>query len=236
MFVAIINHGLVEQTLELKRRISMYSPTEAIDSGSELTPAQSAGFDVCLPNVYYSGLINAVALRTAALSPDQPVLIWCSDVTCDALGRLFGLLESSFDDPTVGSYAPSAWYSYFKHMHRGRKERVRPVTFVDGFCFATRVRFLRQLCPIDTTLNMRGWGLEVHLGYLVQRAGMKTVIDDRIQVAHPPSTGYSTTTAADERRNWVEHLPQGARVFHRLANHRFGRASLGMKALLRIAW
>jgi hypothetical protein len=236
MFVAVINHALTAQARHLKRSFAGHAHTIAIDSGSSLTSADRADFDVALPNVYYSGLLNEIERQASSLGANDPVYIWCSDVAVSDHGEAISLADAAFTDPTIGTYAPSAWHSFHGQMRNRGTGRLRTVSFVDGFCFATRVSVLRELCPIDTRVNIRGWGLEVQIGYLTRRAGLRTVIDDRIEVRHPSTTGYSRDTANAERVDWRKRLPAPAWLFFQLATRRFVKQSLGMRLLLALPW
>lgn len=236
MLIAIINHALNAQALHLKRTLSPHARTLAFDSGSALTADDRTGFDVTLANVYYSGLLNAVAIHTALLPPDDPVLVWCSDVTCDDHVRLCALVREAFHEPHIGIYAPSATHSDHPQMRNRHTAGLRRVTFTDGFCFATRASILHRLCPIDTRLNRRGWGLEVQLGYLARVAGWHAVIDDRIEVNHPRNTGYCRDTAWRERGAWQAALPPAPRLFHRLARRPLIKRPLTMRLMLALPW
>jgi hypothetical protein len=236
MFIAVINHALNAQALQLKQIFSRLARTIAIDSGSPLTAAERAGFDLALPNVYYSGLLNAVAEHTALHAPDDPVFIWCSDVTCDDYARLVALARAAFTDPRIGVYAPSAWHSDQAHMRCRRTGGLRHVTFVDGFCFAARNTLLQQLCPIDTRFNRFGWGVELQLAYLAHHGNWQVMIDDRIEVRHPRSTGYCRATACRERGAWQARLPTRPRLFHRLARRSVSKHPLTMRLLLALPW
>jgi hypothetical protein len=113
---------------------------------------------------------------------------------------------------------------------------LRRVTFVDGFCFATRAHLLRRLCPIDTQVNLRGWGLEVQFGYLARHTDLRTVVDDSIEVQHPRSTGYCRKAAWRERGAWQARLPARVRLFHRLARRPLAKHPLMMRLLLAPTW
>ncbi len=236
MVVAILNHALTEQALALKRTFSALARTLAIDSGSTLTPDQRAAFDLALPNVYYSGLLNAVAEQTEMLPPDDPVLVWCSDVTCDDYARTCAVIREAFAGSHIGIYAPCSTHSDQPQMLNRRSGGMRRVTFVDGFCFAVRSSILQQLCPVDTRLNRRGWGLDVQLGYIARHHGWHVVVDDRLQVNHPRSTGYSRTDAWRERGQWQAALPPASRLFHRLARRSFAKRPLTMRLMLALPW
>lgn len=236
MVVAILNHALTEQALALKRTFSVHARTLAIDSGSALTPEQRAAFDLALPNVYYSGLLNAVAEQTQTLPPDDHVLVWCSDVTYDNYDRMCAVIREVFAAPRLGIYAPCGTHSDQPQMRNRHSGGLRRVTFVDGFCFAVRSSILQQLCPVDLRLNRRGWGLDVQLGYIARHHGWHVVVDDRVQVNHPRSTGYSRSDAWRERGQWQAALPPAPRLFHRLARRAFAKRALTMRLMLALPW
>lgn len=236
MLIAILNHEHTAAALALKRTFAACGPVVALDSGSTLTAAERAGFDVALPNVYYSGLLNAVAGLAAGLGDEEPVYCWASDVSYPDLAQALARAREAFADPAVGTYAPSAWYSGHPQMRQQRTGRLRRVLFVEGFCFATRAGLLRQLGPIDMAVNSHGWGIDIHLGYLTRRAGLRSVVDDRLRVGHPRSTGYSATTAARQRAAWTARLPRGARWFHRLASIDLLKRLPGTRAVLALPW
>lgn len=236
MFIAILNHALTRQALELKRRLSPHARTIAIDSGSVLTTEEFAQFDLALPNVYYSGLLNAVAEQTTSFAPDDPIFIWCSDVTCADYSLLVRRAREAFALPHIGIYAPSASHSDQPQMRNRRTGRLRRVTFTDGFCVACRASIFHQLCPVDTTLNRHGWGLEVQLGYIARHHGWHVVIDDGIEVRHPRNTGYCRDAAWRERGAWQAALPRAPRLFHRLARRPLAKQPLTMRLLLALPW
>ena len=218
MHVAIINHEHTAAALALKAAFAPHAEVLALDSGSNLTTAERSQFDLALPNVYYSGLLNAVAESTAGLDDNDVVYLWSSDVSHGDYAAAVSRAREAFLDPGVGTYAPSAWFSGHRQMWNKRTGGLRPVTFVEGFCFATRAGVLRRLCPVDTSVNALGWAVDIQLGYLTRRSALRTVVDDRLEVRHPRSTGYSTRAAALQRRAWLAQLPAGARRFHRVAS------------------
>jgi hypothetical protein len=218
MLVAIINHAQTAAALALKQAFSAQATTVALDSGSTLSDAERAGFDRALPNVYYSGLINAVAELAAPLGDDEPVYVWASDVSVGDPGRAVALAQEAFENPQIGTYAPSAWFSGHAQMWNHRTGRLRRGTFAEGFCFATRAAVLRALCPIDTRINAFGWGLDLQIAFLTRQRRQYVVIDDRIEVSHPKSTGYSTSEAQRQRQAWVAGLSPRARRYHRVAS------------------
>ncbi|MEM7030095.1 MAG: hypothetical protein AAF629_11060, partial [Chloroflexota bacterium] len=54
-----MNHNYNDQAIKLAKGLRPYADVLTLDSGSQLAPHQQAFFDIQLPNVYYSGLVNA---------------------------------------------------------------------------------------------------------------------------------------------------------------------------------
>lgn len=215
MNLVVVNHACTTAALALRTAFAPHAAVTLIDSGSKLTPAEQAGFDVVLPNVYYGGLLSA-AVAGAHESDDTPLYFWCSDVATDDAARTVGLARETLADPRIGVYAPSAWFSGHPHMWHKATGGLRRVTFVEGFCFAARLGLLRSLCTCDLDRNPLGWGLDRHLGFIAAQSGFRVVVDDRIKVSHPRSTGYDTTAASRQRQAWVSTLDRRARCFHRV--------------------
>jgi hypothetical protein len=217
MLFTIINHRHNQASIALKAAFAPHVDVFLIDSGSDLSPAELPHFDLALPNVYYCGLLNAAAHAARSRPADEVIYLWSSDVSHDFPAAVLARATEAFADPRVGTYAPSAWFSGHAQMWNKHTGALRPVPFVEGFCFATRAGLLRELCPIDTSLNAMGWGIDMQLGYLTLHRAQRTVVDDRIEVKHPKSTGYSTSIAQQQRAAWSANLPPAARRFHRVA-------------------
>jgi hypothetical protein len=214
LLVAVVNHGHADAALALGRAFRSAAEVVLIDSGSSLSPDQARGFDLVLPNVYYAGLLNAAAALAARLRADHLYLV-CSDVRFSDCALAVRRAEAAFDRPGVGVYAPSARGSVHRQMSGRAGGRLRPVAFVDGFCFAARCDLLRELCPVDTALNALGHGLDVQLGYLAMRRGLASVVDDELTVEHPLGSGYHQGEARRQWRRWARTaLTARARLFH----------------------
>jgi hypothetical protein len=217
MLLVIINHGQNQAAIALKAAFAPHTEVLAIDSGSNLSPDERSHFDLTLPNVYYCGLLNAAAHASRTRPADEVIYFWSSDVSYDSPARALASAAEAFTDSRTGTYAPSAWFSGHRQMWNKQTGKLRRVSFVEGFCFATRAGLLRELCPIDTNVNAMGWGIDMQLGFLTLRRGQRSVVDDRIEVKHPQSTGYSTLVAKQQRTAWLATLPSSVRRFHRIA-------------------
>src|SRR5262245_40997090 len=201
LLVAIVNHQRTDAALALGAAFRPAAEVVLIDSGSRLSRRQARGFDLALPNVYYSGLLNAVVEQAVERGAAR-VYVVCSDVSFPDCALAARRAEAALDRPGVGAYAPSARGSPHLRMRRRAGGRCRRVAFVDGFAFAARRELLEQLCPVDTSLNALGYGLDVQLGYLALRDGLDSVVDDGVTVEHPVGSGYSREEAERQWRRW----------------------------------
>ena len=230
MLIAVLNHARTAAALALADSLNNAGRVHLIDSGSALTPAERARFDVCLPNVYYSGLLNAAAAIAQAESECTGILLWASDVSASVPEEVAQRAQQAIERHGVGVYAPSSLAgSSHRQMRPLRADGLRAVTFTDGFCFALRRELLLELCPVDTSINQLGHGLDVQLAYLAWGRGWPVVVDDGVRVEHPRGSGYSDKQANRECAAWVRRLPVRARWFHRVARLNWAKTEGGMR-------
>lgn len=234
LLVAVINHGHNQRALWLKSRFSRHCPVIAIDSGSRLLPEERACFDICLPNVYYAGCVRA-ATRYALAHGYGHLWIWASDVDCHDLGAAVAHCRSAFARTGAGVYAPSATYSFFRHMAPRPGFGLRRVTFTDGFCVAARIGLWERVCD-DFDGCQYGFGVEIQLGMYARLQKRDVLVDHRYRVCHPQGAGYSVRKATEEWQAWRERQPFATSLFHRLARKRFSKTPLGMRLLLALPW
>jgi hypothetical protein len=229
--IVIVNHNVNRNAIELARGFAPHAPTVAIDSGSRLDPAEVPHFEIRLPNVHYSGLMNEAVLYVAGLNDDDVMYFICSDVSFADHAAATQRLEAVFRDPAVGAYAPSANASSHPSMLCHGSGGARPVCFVEGFCFASRIGLLRRMCPVDLEVNRIGWGLDVYLGYLALASGRRSVVDDEVCVHHPWPSGYAKDDARRQRDRWFRTLPRAARAFRLLAGTGFSHTTPGIRLI-----
>lgn len=234
LLVAIINHGRNRQALSLKERFSPHCPVVAIDSGSTLTPQERDGFDICLPNVYYTGCVRA-ATKYAEEHGYSHVWIWASDVDCHDIAGAVRQCADAFRSTGAGVYAPSASYSFFKQMAPRPSLGLHRVTFTDGFCIAARLDLLERVCE-DFAGCRYGFGIEIQLGMLARLQKRAVLVDHRYRVCHPQGAGYSVSKATEEWLAWRDRQPFATALFHRLARKRISKTPFGMKLLLALPW
>lgn len=231
MQVVTINHNCNKRVKELRNGFSPFCDFFAIDSGSNLHPEEKAYFDLLLPNVFYSGLINA-AFEMFKDQPDDFVLYFvASDVEFSNYKKAIDRVNQAFADPKVGVYAPCANASSHKQMVTGNGKGFREVSFVEGFCFAVRLGLLREMYPVDLEVNQIGWGLDVMLGYLAIKNEQLSVVDYEVEVFHPLPSGYDSTKAKIQRDEWFSNLEEKANTFRKWATFPGVNTKLGLGIL-----
>ena len=217
MLVVIVNHNHNAEAISLKRRFAALAPTRLLDSGSALAPDERAHFSECLPNVFYSGLLNRTAEWAAGLRGDAPVLLVCSDVAVAEPAELLSCMADAFADPKLMVWAPCAAVRSFPHMNPAGSGGLRRVSFTDGFCFAARKSLWDAVCPVDVSVNRLGWGPDVQFAYVALTMGGWCAVDDRIEVRHPDGPGYDPEEAMRQYRAWRSGFAFPARLFHAYA-------------------
>ena len=216
MLVAIINHECTANAIALKKAFSLHETTVLIDSGSRISEKNRPHFDVLLPNVYYAGLLNHT--YNIMVQTDQRwLLLICSDVTIADVDNFVNILRQSITRFHFGIIAPAiARKSHHRQMVVQPGQAPREVPFVDGYCLAIRREILDRLCPIDTSINQIGWGIETHLGLIAKQLGLRAVVHDAILVEHTDGSGYAHTEARQQRADYFSHVGWDLRLYWRL--------------------
>jgi len=201
VFTFIVNYQQNENAIALKKLFTPLTKTYLLDSGSELTSQQAAHFDKIFPNIYYSGLYNE-ALKIFLDSNFKFMLFITSDVTIPSPVNLIRNIKSVMSDDQVGFYGPVSFGGVHLWGMPSNTGGIREVPYVEGFCFCAHRRLLLELGMIDTSVNPLGWGIDVAQGYLSNLLGLRVMIDDRVEVMHPKSSGYNRHLANNQMRHW----------------------------------
>ena len=182
--------------------------TLILDSGS--SPRCPHPLAVPLDNLYYSGLTNE-AWRRAVEGGYRWVLIVTSDLQIGSrhAERLLDALEEVSHTENVGLYQPStAWKGRSLPQSRCHwTGRMRPASFQEGWFHLVQTGLLGKICPIDTSLNRLGWGIDLALSHFARVEKLLVLVDDRIRVVHPGGTGYNRDEALRQMRAWHATLP-----------------------------
>ena len=204
----IFNHNKNREASAWAERLRNRFDTVILDSGSN--PACSHPLSVTLDNVYYSGLMNE-ACRRAAAGGYEWVMIVTSDmeISPENTARLLDAMDMVSKSVNVGLYQPStAWKGRSLPQSRCHfTGRMRCTNFQEGWFHLVRRDLLEKVCPIDTSLNLFGWGVDLALCHYARVNKLLILVDDRIRVVHPGGTGYNKEEALRQMRAWHATLP-----------------------------
>lgn len=198
----IVNHNYSQNAETLNRVLNPCFDTLIIDSGSDVPPKNS----LKLENIYYSALLNK-AYSIAKENKYSYLLFLCSDVivTKNNAVKMFERL-SNIDLSKIGLYAPASQGNSYPFCNRKTGDNLREVPFIEGFMFLCDIAILDTLCPINTQLNLYGWGLDLAKAFYAKANNKLCVIDDAIEVEHLAGTGYSRDIAKTEMAIWIKSL------------------------------
>lgn len=218
LLTVIVNHNCNKGAIHLKQQFAPLSDTLLMDSGSTLQESEEEHFDAILGNVYYNGLLNEAWKRFSAEDNYDYLLFITSDVEIENPQYLVKRTAGLLSEPTIGAYCPSTTESSHPFMNCKGTSGIRKVTFPEGFCFAVKKEVLSKVCPVDTSINKIGHGVDIYIGYVTLLLGMNSVVDDKVVVYHPNGSGYSDIEARKERDNWFDTKSVTANMFHRFVS------------------
>lgn len=227
ILTVIVNHNHNEEAIQLKKNFTPYCDTLLLDSGSDLTESEKQYFDETLSNVYYNGLLNCAFEKFSDSRTCDYLLFITSDVKIRNPLQLLERISLVLDDVSIGVYSPSTNDSCHNHMNNKGSAGLRKVTFTEGFCFAVRRNLIEKVCPIDTTVNKIGHGVDIYLGYLAMLNHTCSVVDDRVLVYHPNRSGYADVDARRERDAWFATKSGPANMFHRFVSNNMFKNKIG---------
>lgn len=204
----IFNHNQNDGAGAWADRLSPHFDTQILDSGS--SPACPHPLAVHLPNIFYSGLVNE-AFRRASEGGYGWVMLVTSDVaiTPAASEKLCAAMKELSKSVNVGLYQPStAWRGRSLPQSRCHwTGRLRCTNFQEGWFHLVRTDLLEKICPIDTSINLFGWGIDLALSHYARLEKLLVLVDDRIRVVHPGGSGYNKEGALQQMRAWHATLP-----------------------------
>lgn len=224
--VIIFNHALNQKAIELKSRFKGKVDVYLFDSGSEIREEESSHFDKSFENIYYNGLLNEA--NTFLKDRDYKIgMIITSDVAIEDIDIFLDKTFAAFQDEEVGVYAPSATYSYHRHMNFGKDKGIQKVSYTEGFCFAFRTEIMDAMCPVDLNLNKFGYGTDSILGFHALDLGYISVVDYTFFVDHPYGSGYDKHEAVRAKHAWLASLPKAQQRFYKLVSKSILKNRLG---------
>lgn len=66
---------------------------------------------------------------------------------------------------------------------------------------------LDKLMPVDSSVNLLGWGIDLALCHFARISRMLIIVDDRVKVIHPKGRGYNRDKALAQMRAWHMTIP-----------------------------
>ncbi|MEY4384357.1 MAG: hypothetical protein RI995_1899 [Bacteroidota bacterium] len=209
--VSIVNYNLNSASNKLKKLFStQFNFVEVIDSGSK---EKDPGF-ILFDNIYYSGLFNESVKLTQKNNKKWLFLI-CSDV--ELTPENFSKLSTTFQLPqsweSIGVYAPSSTGRSHQFCKNYQTNNLRIVPMVEGFCFMAHMDVLKEIYPVDSTVNLLGWGIDVLKGYFTHQQNRYCVIDDTCEVHHPDDCGYENIQADQQMIQYFQTFGDGLKQY-----------------------
>lgn len=228
--IIIFNHALNEKAIQLKERFAGKVDVFLFDSGSQINSDQEQYFDNIFENIYYNGLLNETNLFLKNHDYEIGMII-TSDVKISNIDVFLDKTRGAFDNEDIGVYAPSAEYSYHRHMIYNKGRGVQQVCFTEGFCFAFRSTILDKMCPVNIGLNKFGYGTDIILGYHALNQGFISVVDYTHYVDHPYGSGYDKHAAVKAKHDWLASLPTPQQWFYKIATKSIFKNTFGVFVL-----
>ncbi|MEQ8524385.1 hypothetical protein [Gracilimonas sp.] len=228
--IIIFNHALNEKAIQLKQRLKGKADVFLFDSGSQISNDDMQHFDETFENIYYNGLLNETNSFLKNKGYEIGAII-TSDVEIFDVEIFLQKTREAFEKDAVGVYAPSAEYSYHRHMNYNKGKGIQQVCFTEGFCFAFRSSILDKMCPIDIELNKFGYGTDIILGYHALNQGCISVVDYTHYVDHPYGSGYDKHAAVKAKHDWLASLPKPQQRFYKIATKSIFKNAFGVFVL-----
>lgn len=196
-----MNHNDNDNALKLMAALSAkFENVWIVDAGSDQVEESfiSAG------KTFYSGMLNKSS-ELFLSTQSTGCLYVTSDVQIEQIDELANALNSI--PSSVGIWTPAvSGKSHYFLKNKGTGQ-VREVPFAEGMIFYASRKVIESIYPIID--NVYGWGIDVYLGYLSRvKLGLSNLLDESIEVYHPPGTRYSWQEAEIEMKVYNESKGQ----------------------------
>ena len=94
------------------------------------------------------------------------------------------------------------------HLYRQGSGGFRAVEGAEGWFRLVKKEIADRIYPFQNFVdNKYGWGGEAHY-YLAKQMGLKTVIDDTVELYHPDGLSYAQFEAVEERKKFMARFPE----------------------------
>jgi hypothetical protein len=138
-----------------------------------------------------------------------------ADAEFDQFKALFAKARLLFGKYELGVYEPNVEHTriqYDKLALRPIEPDVFEVPKPDSICWFITKEVVRQLPPVDVTVNKYGFGVVSAIAALSQSSGKRCVRDYGFTVLHPKHRGYSTLLAKQQKEVYLEGLNPNLRA------------------------
>ncbi len=195
----IFNYKDNENAEFLYRAISPAFRCQIIDCDSGVRPNLFGGDTVCLPNVFYGGMLDT-AVDLAREGKYEYMFLITSDVriTQENIAKLLHILQTE-DFCRVGVYSPSHQTDSYTNplqgycQHTGKRRRV---PFVEGMMSMYKCEIYEKTYPCKN--NPHGWGPDVVACFFANQWKLRCEIDDRVQIFHPKGDTKKSALAHEQ--------------------------------------
>ena len=217
----ILNYNQNEKAIAWCQRLAPHFDCLILDSGSN--PPCRHEHAVNLPNIYYSGLMNE-AYRRCEEGGYGWLMVVTSDIEIDEenTAKLVQAMKKVSRAKNIAMYQPCCrWSRRGRALHQSMCHftgRMRCVNFQEGWFHLVRADIAARLFPVDTRLNLFGWGVDVALCHFARISGDLIIVDDGVKVLHPKGTGYNREEAMRQMRTWHNTIPGFVSPRHFRAN------------------
>lgn len=188
--VVVFNHNQKKTAEKLFTDLSPAFDAAFFDSGSDADQVSTLTTHQ-FSNLYWSGCWN----QAWDLFGQDYDVIWGVGGDC----RLISSPEA-FRQSIESAYPFGLWSPVVSgHGHEYMKPdlavgRVLSVQFLEGIAFAMDKRLWKLAGPLDL-YNYIGWGYDLLCSFRSRHAGMRNVLDGRVELFHPPSFSYDYALA-----------------------------------------
>jgi hypothetical protein len=239
VLVCIFNYRHDDNAKRWVKLLNNNFTVKVLDSGNDHIEDEFIRFD----NIYYSGLINE-AKKLATEKPYKYIGIICSDVEIeDKYVNVLIEKVNNLENEKIGIWQPGLTkqskhtWAYKKCLDEDKTRFI--VSFIDGFCyFVCAELFTNELPPIDTSVNLYGYGIDLYLSLKSNEKDFINVIDTGVRVYHPEGTGYDDAIAHQQGDAYMTSMT-GKNLMDFISQYKINRIEKNtgdIKDLFNIVW
>lgn len=198
--------------------------TYVIDNNAENPYKEEFGDDphILLEHNVYNGGQRQIAYKKMVEHGSEWMMTVDADVEMQNrrhLSRLLFSVEKVINSKDIGVYECSAkmgskCQGYTQiipdniHLFRQGSNGFRVVEGAEGWFRLVKKDIADRIYPFQNFEdNKYGWGGEAHY-YLAKQMGLKTVIDDTVELFHPDGLSYKQYEAVEERKRFMARFPE----------------------------